>query len=431
VADTHARLEFVTTHHVVVMVTTSYPRFPGDTIGTFMEPIALGLTARGHQVHVVLPWHSRLTRVGIQDGIHFHPVRYAPHPSLNLFGYAESLRADVHLRPAVFLAAPLALLALVRAARRVSQQVGATLLHGHWLIPGGAIVAAAGTALPVVTSLHGSDVYLVERHPVARLAARLALRRIDWLTACSDDLRDRTIAIGASAGRIETIPYGVDVERFRPDPDARAACRAALGMAADDVMLFTAGRFVRKKGFEYLIDAVGQLASKYPGVKLVIAGGGDLDEELRTRVRSHDIGRLTQFVGVLSQSEVARHLAAADIAVMPSVRDEAGNVDGLPNTVMEALASGTPLVATMAGGIPSVVTHDRNGLLVPEKNVLALQAALDRLIANPATRVALGAAARADAVMSRTWDLVAELIEQVYDRATSWREQHRGRIRES
>jgi glycosyltransferase involved in cell wall biosynthesis len=421
----------VTTPHVVVMVTTSYPRFPGDTIATFMEPIARGLAARGHQIHVVLPWHPRLARPAIEDGIRFHPVRYAPHPGLNVFGYAESLHADVRLRLAAYLAAPLALRALVFATRRVAREAGATLLHGHWLIPGGAVTTAAGTGLPVVTSLHGSDVFVAERHAVARAAARFALRRVDWVTACSDDLRDRTIALGASADRIETIPYGVDVDRFRPDADSRAACRLALGIGPGEVMLFTAGRLVRKKGFEYLIDAMGGIAPRCPGARLVIAGSGDLDGELRARVRDRGIGDRVQFVGVLAQPDVARHLAAADIAVVPSVRDAAGNVDGLPNTVMEALASGTPLVATTAGGIGSVVTHERNGLLVPEKDVPALEAAIERLIADPAARAALGAAARAEAVASRTWDRVAERFEQVYDRAACRREMRRGTVRNS
>jgi glycosyltransferase involved in cell wall biosynthesis len=138
-----------------------------------------------------------------------------------------------------------------------------------------------------------------------------------------------------------------------------------------------------------------------------------------------------QFVGVLAQPDVARHLAAADIAVMPSVRDEAGNVDGLPNTVMEALASGTPLVATTVGGIPSVVTDGHNGLLVPEKDAPALEAALERLLASPDERAAIGAAARADAMASRTWDAVAERFEQVYDRAVCQREMRHGTVRDS
>ena len=405
----------MTRRHVVVMLTTSYPRFPGDTIGTFMEPIAKGIAARGHEVHIVLPWHPRLTRGPAEGGVHFHPFRYAPHPALNVFGYAAALQADVHLRGAAYAAAPLALAASYRAVRRVASEVGATILHGHWIIPSGAVVAAAGRRLPIVVSLHGSDVYVAERHAFARAAAQSALRRLDWLTACSDDLRTRVIALGADASRAVTIPYGVDARQFRPDPDLRAEGRRAMGAADDDLVVFTAGRFVRKKGFAHLIDAVGRLAPRWPSLRLVIAGGGDLDGELRARASERGIGGRVLFPGVLPQDAVAAHLAGADIAVMPSIRDDAGNVDGLPNTVMEALASGTALVATRVGGIPSVIEHARTGWLVPERDDAALEAAIERLLSDPQARAGLAAAARADVLRHRTWEAVAAAFEQVYD----------------
>jgi glycosyltransferase involved in cell wall biosynthesis len=411
--------------HVVVMLTTSYPRFPGDTIGTFMEPIAKGLAARGHDIHVVLPWHPRLARGAVEDGVHFHPYRYAPHPDLNVFGYAAALQADVHLRRAAYAAAPLALAASWRALRRVAANVGATLLHGHWIIPSGAVVTAAGLGLPTVISLHGSDVYVAERHTFARVAARSALRRLDWLTACSDDLRDRMIALGADASRAVTIPYGVDAQRFRPDAALRVEGRRAMGADPDDMVLFTAGRFVRKKGFEYLIDAVGQLAPRWPALRLVIGGGGDLEAELRQRAEARGVAGRVSFPGVLTQDAVAACLAGADVAVVPSVRDDAGNVDGLPNTVMEALASGTAVVATRVGGIPSVIDHGRTGWLVAERDAAALEGALDHLLAHADVRHGLGSAARADVLGRRTWEMVAEAFEQVYDRAARRAEDRR------
>ena len=407
----------MTSRHVVVMLTTSYPRFPGDTIGTFMEPIAKGIAARGHEVHVVLPWHPRLARGPVEDGVHFHPFRYAPHPDLNVFGYAAALQADVRLRGAAYLAAPLALAASWLAVRRVASEARATMLHGHWIVPSGAVVAAAAAGLPVVVSLHGSDVYVAERHAFARLASQACARRLDWLTACSDDLRDRMIALGADADRAVTIPYGVDTRRFRPDAALRAEGRRAMGAGGADLVLFTAGRFVRKKGFEYLIDAVGRLAPRWPALRLVIGGGGDLEAELRARARERGVADRVSFPGVLAQDAVAAHLAGADIAVMPSVRDDAGNVDGLPNTVMEALASGTALVATRVGGIPSVIEHARTGWLVDERDAGALESALDGLLADPEARTRLGSAARADVLRRRSWDTVAERFEQVYDRA--------------
>ena len=158
--------------HVVVMVTTSYPRFPGDSVGTFMEPIAKSVAARGHEVHIVAPWHPLVSRSAPEDGVTFHFYKYAPVESLNVFGYAAAMRADVSLRGAAYAAAPLALAAGWRAARTVARKHGATIMHGHWVIPGGVLAAAAMPALPLVVSLHGSDVYVAETVGPARRAAR-------------------------------------------------------------------------------------------------------------------------------------------------------------------------------------------------------------------------------------------------------------------
>jgi glycosyltransferase involved in cell wall biosynthesis len=395
-----------------------------------MEPIAKGIAARGHVVHLVLPWHPRLQRTGLEDGVHFHPFRYAPHPALNVFGYAGALREDVNLRWSAYLAAPLAMAAGWRALRQVAGRVGATMLHGHWLIPNGVVVSSAGLSLPVVVSLHGSDVFVAERLWPARHAAQRTFGRIDWITACSHDLGSRTAALGAAADRITVIPYGVDASRFCPDPASREAIRRQYGIAGDVPVLFTAGRFVRKKGFEHLIDAVAGLTPRWPKLRLLIAGGGDLEEELRARARQRGVAERVHFVGVLAQGHVAAHLAAADIAVMPSVHDEAGNVDGLPNTVLEAFASGTPLVATRVGGIPSVVTDGRTGVLVPERDSEALANAIDALAADPGRRAALGLAAREESLRERTWERVAEQFEVVYERAACRAEERHASVKD-
>ena len=397
----------------VVMVTSSYPRFPGDTVGTFMEPIAKGLAARGHDIHVVLPAHPRLTRASNEDGVHFHPFSYAPLRSMHAFGYAGSLAQDVRLRASALVVTPIALVSAWSAAARVARKVGATIVHGHWVVPGGAIAALAARSLPHVISLHGSDVYVAERYGFARRAARFAFARAGWGTACSDDLRRRAVAIGARADRITTIPYGVDSERFRPDVSRRAEVRRRLGVSDSTTTVFTAGRFVRKKGFAYLIDAFGlpSLASK--DAVLVIGGSGDLEEELKTRAGRIGSSRI-RFTGLLSQDDMADHLAAADISVVPSVKDDAGNVDGLPNVVMEALASATPLVATRAGGIASVVEDGLTGLLVEERSPAALATAIGRLIDDRALGSRLGRAARESVIARHGWDDVARRFEEVY-----------------
>ncbi|MEO5740896.1 MAG: glycosyltransferase [Vicinamibacterales bacterium] len=400
----------------IVMVASSYPRFEGDSVGSFMEPIAQGIAARGHEVHLVAPWHPKWTRPKIDRGVHFHLFHYAPLQALNTFGYAEGMRADVRLRRSAIAVAPLAILAGWFKALRVAQKKRATIMHAHWVIPGGVIGAAAAGSIPLVISLHGSDVFVAERHPAARLAARAAFSRARWVTACSEDLRARAVAIGADTERSNVIPYGVDSERFKPDADSRARGRALLGIADHVPLIFAVGRLVKKKGFEYLIDAAAALKAVEPRLLVAIAGDGDLDASLRARARDAGVGEAVQFLGDVPHDVVSTLLAAADVAVAPSVHDDAGNVDGLPNTVMEIMASGTPLVATPAGGIGAVATDGVTARLVPERDVRALASAIGGVLRDPAAAAVMAREARDFVRRHHSWARVAEDFEAVYRR---------------
>jgi glycosyltransferase involved in cell wall biosynthesis len=406
--------------HVVVMLTTSYPRFPGDGVGSFMEPIAKGVAARGHEVHVVAPWHPALTRAKHEDGVSFHFYRYAPLPSLNVFGYAAGLREDTHLRLAAWAMTPAALAAGWFKAWRVATKRRATVVHAHWVIPGGVTGLLARGGRPLVVSLHGSDVYVAERHPLLGRVARTVFSRASWITACSEDLRVRAVALGAPSARSETVPYGVDAERFAPGSRAGHDVLAALGLAQRRV-IFAAGRLVRKKGFEFLIDAARLLASRRADVSLVIAGDGDLRDELLARAAGLPAG-VVQLIGTRPQSEIGRLAAAADVVVIPSVHDRAGNVDGLPNFALEALATATPVVATAVGGLPQVVRHLETGLLVEEQNAELLASAIERLLSDPPLSHRLGGAARDLVTREFGWGRTAERFEAAYDRAVDRRE---------
>jgi glycosyltransferase involved in cell wall biosynthesis len=278
--------------------------------------------------------------------------------------------------------------------------------------------AAAAGGRPLVISLHGSDVFVAERHGLAGRAARAAFRRAAWVTACSEDLRDRAVALGAVRARTTVIPYGVDSAQFRPGADLRAAGRAALGLADDVPLVLAVGRLARKKGFEYLIEAAAMLAPRYPALRVVIAGAGDLDASLRAQAAAAGVDASVVFSGVVSHDQVPALLAAADVAVVPSVHDEAGNVDGLPNTVLEIMASGTPLVATGVGGIGAVAVDGRTARLVPERNAAALAEAIADLFDHPSQRRAIGEEARAAICRDYSWARVAEQFTDIYARVS-------------
>ena len=400
---------------VIVMVTSSYPRFPGDSVGTFMEPIAHGVAARGHDVHIVAPWHPLVRRPRAEGRVHFHFYRYAPHSSLNVFGYAAAMRADVSLKAAAFAAAPLALAAGWRTARRVARTYGATIMHGHWVVPGGVTAALADPGLPLVVSLHGSDVFVAERLPPARFAARRTFRRAGFVTACSADLASRAARLGADPSRMAVVAYGVDTVRFRPDPAERRRLRDTLRLSDEHLVIAAAGRLVRKKGFEYLISALRLVDQAI----VAIAGSGTLEQELADAARDLGVADRVRFLGNQTQDEIAALFAGADIIVTPSVRDDAGNVDGLPNVVLEALASGTPLITTEAGGIGAVVERGRTAEVVPERDPAAIAAAVSRL-RDRETRERLGSAARELVTRRFGWAQTAAGMEDAYRRALAF-----------
>jgi glycosyltransferase involved in cell wall biosynthesis len=237
------------------------------------------------------------------------------------------------------------------------------------------------------------------------------------VTACSADLAQRAVAIGADPDRTGVVPYGVDAVRFRPAPQARVAVRQQLGAADNTLLIAAAGRLVRKKGFEYLIDALATV----PGARLAIAGEGSLRDELERRARDRHVLERVSFLGNRTQDDVAGLFAAADLIVTPSVRDDSGNVDGLPNVVMEALASGTALITTAAGGIGAVVEDDVTAAVIAERDVAALAAAIRRLGADARTRERIGAAARELVERQFGWGQTALQFETAYRHALAFK----------
>lgn len=395
------------------MVTSSYPKFPGDVTAPFIESIARSVAERGHRVDVVLPHHPDLKRPA-DEPVRFFPYRYVPLRAFHLWGYAQSLESDVRVRKGVYLLAPLVARALRRTVKARLLAERYAVVHAHWLVPNAAMitdVVRGGTRrVPLVISLHGSDVSLAERLWPARVLARRALVAAGAITACSGDLHARALRLGASPDRVRTVPYGVDLPAASED---RAAVRARLSVPEGALLVLALGRLVEKKGFAYLVDA----AARVPGVFVAIAGEGDLAQELEARIRTS--AAPARCVGPLDRAQVASALRAAEVLVVPSIVDRSGNVDGLPNALLEGMAAGCAIVASRVAGIPEVVEDGVTGLLVPEKDAGALAGALVRLAADPSLRARLGAAAKEKARRELTWPEVAHRLEESYAAAAA------------
>ncbi len=285
------------------------------------------------------------------------------------------------------------------------------LVHAHWVVPNGLIANAAALDIPVAVGLHGSDVFLAERSGV-RTLVKSAMSRTRLLTGCSPELVDRICAIGFDRRRSRVIPYGVDTDQFSPDPERRSIWRERLGIPAEATIALGVGRMVTKKGFHVLLEVMPQILERLPQTHLILGGEGDRLDEFK-RTASDWQGRI-HFPGVILRDTLPDLYRCADLFVLPAVHDSQGNVDGLPNVILEAMASGLPVVASRISGIPLAITDEVEGLLVPESEPAALEAALTRALTELPTREHWGSAARQKAVTELTWRAVAERYRQAY-----------------
>ncbi len=378
-------------------------------------------------MHVVLPESRSWSRPTKEGRIEYHPYRYSPVSSWTPWGYSESLEGGVRIRRPLYALAPAVLISAIRASRRVLSQGRFDLVHAHWVIPNGPIgaYAARGHRVPLVVSLHGSDISVSQKSRWLGMIARSCLSRAAAVTAPSGDLLERAKGLGAE-GALDLIPYGADVGAFAVDAPTVLRVRERLGVGANQTIVCGVGRFVHSKGFDHLVEAFARASSALSDLRLVLVGDGDLRGDLQAQVRSLGLESSVTFAGMAERDEVPGFLAAADIVVVPSVHFE-GYVDGLPNVALEAMAAGKPLVATRVGGLPELVRPGETGLLVDERDADALADAIVALARDPDLRARMGNSGQALIRDSMSWESVAERFEAVYERVVA-RGQTPGRV---
>jgi len=398
----------------VAVLAHSFPRFAGDTHGTFVKHLSEALARRGHDVHVLVPWDPEL-RPDPGSPLRVHAFRYVWPKRWHLLGYSRTMQRDVRLKLWAYLQAPLYFLFATRALGRLVRRERIELVHAHWILPNGWVAARvkAATGVPYAVTLHGSDVFMAERNALFTRLARAALEGAAHVTSCSGDLETRLAALGGDGARekIRLVANGTELPTSTVDG---ADARRRWGLPAAGPLVVAVGRLVDKKGFSYLLEAMPGILDRVPEARIVIGGGGELAGSLARRAEELEVADRVVFTGGLSHPEVLELVAAADVFVMPSVRDPRGNVDGLPIVVLEAMAAGRPVVASAIAGMPLAIADGASGRLVPEKDPTAIATAVADLLTDPTTAQAMGERARRRVETELNWDAVASIHDELY-----------------
>ena len=358
----------------IVTFSTLYPNAERPGHGIFVETRLRHLAASGKveaRVVAPVPWFpSTDSRFGSY-------AAFARVP-------ASEVRAGLQVQHPRFPLLPkvgmnLSPMLLAQASKRalrglLDQGYDFDLIDAHYFYPDGVAAVMLGRYFnkPVVVTARGSDISLIPRHRLPRAMIRWAAARADGIITVCNALKDELAALGVAPERITPLRNGVDLERFQPGE--RASQRAALGL--DGYTLLSVGHLVPVKANELTISALPLL----PDVRLLLAGGGPERERLEQLARTLGVAQRVRFLGPLPQERLADCYGAADALVLSSSRE------GWANVLLEAMACGTPVVASRVWGTPEVVARPEAGVLMRERTPQGVADAVAALRAAPPAR---------------------------------------------
>lgn len=388
----------------VLMVSWEYPPLLYGGLGRHVQGLSEALAADGHDVAVI----SQAGPGTLDDDRTPRGVRVVRVPS--------PPRRDDFARWVARLNR-----AQARAGRTLLRSWRPDVVHAHdWVAAAAGVSIARAAGMPLVATIHATEAGLWngwltkplsrKRHDMEAWLVREAARTI----VCSAAMREEvSAALAVPTNDLVQVHNAVDPAAWHTTGRQRDEIRHRAGIPADAPLLVLAGRVEWEKGGDVAVRALPHIRRAHPGTNLVIAGSGSQRPTLTDLARRQRVARAVRLTGHLDQPAVAALLGTADVALVPSSYEPFGLV------ALEASAAGTPVVAGAAGGLPEIVTHGENGLLVPPRDPRALADAVTGLLADPDYAAGLVRTAQRAIEAWYVWPITARETEKVYHEAVA------------
>ncbi|MEP7311545.1 MAG: glycosyltransferase [Pseudomonadota bacterium] len=297
--------------------------------------------------------------------------------------------------------------------RRAAMQGGWNVLHSHNLVPNyyTALATLAGRSRAVlINSCHDMGTRLGNNR--LRRLYLWSLSRTARVAMVADQVMERYVSSGyIPASRASVVYNGIQVARFAPTLARSKAARMTLNIPADALVIGCVGRLVPVKNHALVIAALPDLLRTYPGLQLVLLGGGELKSQLQKQAEALGVSAQILFAG--ERADVVDLLPALDVFILPSLSE------GLSIALLEAACSALAIVATNVGGNPHAIAHERNGLLIPSQDGAALTTAIRRLLGDAGLRASLGIAARDWVQQHASIEAQRQAFDKLYGAALS------------
>jgi glycosyltransferase involved in cell wall biosynthesis len=391
----------------VLVLTSTFPRWENDTEPAFIFELSRRLTV-SFDVTVLSPRTPGSKRKENMAGLRVIRFPYFFSQWEKLAMHGGGILNQLKTNPAYYLMVPFFLLGQLLAIIRLVRNEHFDLIHAHWLIPQGFIAALgmwiAGKNVPLLCTSHGGDLFALKGKGLQRLKRRI-MDKSAALTVVSKAMKKTVVDMGVAPDKVEVIPMGVDLKGlFTPDPGVQRKT---------DELLFV-GRLVEVKGLQILLDAMPKVLAKHPGIRLVVAGAGPLESELRASAAKLNMTDCVDFLGMVPQLKLPSLYQQATLAVFPFIVTKSGVQEGFGLVVVEAMGCCCPVIAGDLPAIQDTVVHEENGLIFPSGNAQVLADSILKLLDDPEFRARLAGEGRKSVVQNFDWEVIAGKYSHIY-----------------
>lgn len=397
----------------LVVASSAFPRWKDDTAPAFVYDLSRRLRGKGIDISVLAPHHPGAARLEALDGMKVHRFRYFLPSSLERLCYDGGILPNMKKSFLARLQMPFLIAAEFFSLYGLARKEKPGLIHAHWILPQGFTAAIVGKLLgiPIIVTAHAGDVFPLNK-PLFRMLSRFSMKAAAAVTANSNFTKAAVEKVGAANATV--IPMGVDLKLFSSSSALEASTvRKKYGISRKNGrMVLFVGRLAEKKGVAYLIEAMKQVAKRYPLCRLVVVGDGPEKKDLIRQAQP--IRENIVFAGSVPNSQLPVFYRAADVFVLPSIVAGSGDTEGLGVVLLEAIAAGCPVVASNVGGIPDVIINNKTGLLVAQKDPKEIARAIMHILGNPSLGKKLSLAARGHAARNFSWDGVSAKFRELY-----------------
>ena len=372
----------------ILIVTSNYPRWPGDSTTPFVHNFAREVVSQGAQVRVVAPHFEGAKRKDNMDGVEIRRFRYWLPESGQTVCYQGGALGNLKKNWVNKLKLPVLVACEFFFTLVQTLFWKPTWINSHWLIPQGFVCALVSklTNVKHVSTIHGGDVLALDSNLLRKFKA-FTLKHSDVVTVNSSVTRAKAEALSpATVSNLVLLPTGILA--IPPlNQDEVLAVRTQLLPKSKEYLLLFVGRVNEEKGVKELIEATKILLDNGYSVHLAIVGRGHQEQQFKALAATLNVENAVTFVGWVDSSEIYHYYAAADIFVGPSKRADDGWIEAQGLTFVEAMLAGCKVVGTNSGGIPDAVIDGKTGWLAEPDNAISLSENIKKALDNDSTEI--------------------------------------------